>query len=181
MDFLIFGDTVQHSKDELFEPLEENYYKLRVGRNEIPNTIIHNKEFSTLSGFFSDAIEEWYKLVSQQMFALAPGCQPKKLIADWSESLLEMLSEIDGLVGKYTIYDILLNYWNSAMQDDCYLISRYGWTVELSCDVLTTDKKSKEVKFVPKKESHLQGLQLRFVAGSCCCQSLFQGRERCGQ
>ena len=138
-------------KNELFEPLEENYYKLRVGRNEIPNTIIHNKEFSTLSGFFSDAIEEWYKLVSQQMFALAPGCQPKKLIADWSESLLEMLSEIDGLVDKYTIYDILLNYWNSAMQDDCYLISRYGWTVELSCDVLTTDKKSKEVKFVPKK------------------------------
>ena len=138
-------------KDELFEPLEKNYYKLCVGRNEIPKTITHNKEFSTLSGFFSEAVEEWYKLVSQQMFALALGCQPKKLIADWSESLLEMLSEIDGLVDKYTIYDILLNYWNSAMQDDCYLISRYGWTVELSCDVLTTDKKSKEVKFVPKK------------------------------
>lgn len=138
-------------KDELFEPLEKGYYKLCVGRNEIPDAITHNKEFCTLSGFFSDAIEEWYKLVSQQMFALAPGCQPKKLIADWSESLLEMLSEIDGLVDKYTIYDILLNYWNSAMQDDCYLISRYGWTVELSCDVLTTDKKSKEVKFVPKK------------------------------
>lgn len=77
------------------------------------------------------------------MFALAPGCQPKKLIADWSESLLKMLSEIDVLVDKYTIYDILLNYWNSAMQDDCYLISRYGWTVELSCDVLTTDKNLK--------------------------------------
>lgn len=138
-------------KDELFEPLEKGYYKLCVGRNEIPDAITHNKEFCTLNGFFSDAIEEWYKLVSQQMFALAPGYQPKKLIADWSESLLEMLSEIDGLVDKYTIYDILLNYWNSAMQDDCYLISRYGWTVELSCDVLTTDKKSKEVKFVPKK------------------------------
>lgn len=131
--------------------MENNYYKLCVGRNEIPNTITHNKEFSTLSGFFSEAVEEWYKLVSQQMLALAPGCQPKKLIADWSESLLEMLSEIDSLVDKYTIYDILLNYWNSAMQDDCYLISRYGWTVELSCDVLTTDKKSKEVRFVPKK------------------------------
>ena len=138
-------------KDELFEPLEKNYYKLCVGRNEIPKTITHNKEFSTLSGFFSEAVEEWYKLVSQQMFALALGCQPKKIIADWSESLLEMLSEIDGLVDKYTIYDILLNYWNTAMQDDCYLISRYGWTVELSCDVLTTDKKSKEVRFVSKK------------------------------
>lgn len=131
--------------------MEKGYYKLCVGRNEIPDAITHNKEFCTLSGFFSDAIEEWYKLVSQQMFALAPGCQPKKLIADWSESLLKMLSDIDGLVDKYTIYDILLNYWNSAMQDDCYLISRYGWTVELSCDVLTTDKKSKEVRFVPKK------------------------------
>lgn len=66
-------------KDELFEPLEKGYYKLCVGRNEIPDAITHNKEFCTLSGFFSDAIEEWYKLVSQQMFALAPGCQPKNL------------------------------------------------------------------------------------------------------
>ena len=138
-------------KDELFTPLQPGYYTLAIERKDIPNTIAFNKEFRTISGFFSAAVEEWYKLVSRQMFTLAPGCQPKKLIADWSESLLETLAEIDGLVDKYDVYDILLNYWNTSMQDDCYLISRYGWVAELSCEQLTTDKKSKEVKFVAKK------------------------------
>lgn len=138
-------------KDELFTPLQPGYYTLAIERKDIPNTIAFNKEFRTISGFFSAAVEEWYKLVSQQMFTLAPGCQPKKLIADWSESLLETLAEVDGLVDKYDVYDILLNYWNTSMQDDCYLISRDGWVAELSCEQLTTDKKSKEVKFITKK------------------------------
>jgi len=138
-------------KDELFSPLQSGYYSLAVDRKDIPDAIAFNREFRELSGFFSAAVEEWYKLVSSQMFALAPGCQPKKLIADWSESLLETLAEVDGLVDKYDVYDILLNYWNTSMQDDCYLISRDGWVVELSCEQLTTDKKSKEVKFVAKK------------------------------
>lgn len=138
-------------KDELFAPLQPGYYTLAVDRKDIPDVIAFNREFRTLSGFFSDAVEEWYKLISRQMFALAPGCQPKKLIADWSESLLETLAEVDGLVDEYDIYDILLNYWNSSMQDDCYLISRDGWVAELSCEQLTTDKKSKEVRFVTKK------------------------------
>jgi len=138
-------------KDELFAPLQKGYYSLAVDRKDIPNVIAFNTEFRKLSGFFSDTVEEWYKLVSRQMFALAPDCQPKKLIADWSESLLETLVEVDGLVDEYDVYDILLNYWNTSMQDDCYLISREGWVAELSCEQLTTDKKSKEVKFVAKK------------------------------
>lgn len=138
-------------KNELFAPLQPGYYTLAIDRKDIPNVIAFNTEFRTLNGLFSDAVEEWYKLVSRQMFALAPGCQPKKLIADWSESLLETLAEVDGLVDEYDVYDILLNYWNSSMQDDCYLISRDGWVAELSCEQLTIEKKSKEVKFVAKK------------------------------
>lgn len=138
-------------KDELFTLLQPGYYTLAIERKNIPNTIAFNKEFRTINGFFSAAVEEWYKLVSRQMFTLASGCQPKKLIGDWSESLLETLAEVDGLVDKYDVYDILLNYWNTSMQDDCYLISRDGWVVELSCEQLTTDKKSKEVKFMTKK------------------------------
>lgn len=138
-------------ENELFAPLQSGYYTLAIDRKYIPDVIAFNAEFRTLNGFFSDTVEEWYKLVSRQMFALAPGCQPKKLIADWSESLLETLAEVDSLVDEYDVYDILLNYWNASMQDDCYLISRDGWVAELSCEQLTTDKKSKEVKFVAKK------------------------------
>ena len=138
-------------KDEIFTPLQGDYYKLAVERKDIPETIAFNKEFRQLSGLFSDTIEEWYRAVSKQMFELGEGCEPKKLIAEWSETLLEALAIVDNLTDMYNVYDVLLNYWNDVMQDDCYLISREGWKAELSCQVLTTDKKSKEVKFVPKK------------------------------
>lgn len=138
-------------KDELFSPLQPGYYSLAIERKDVPEAIAFNKEFRELSGFFSASVEEWFKLISRQMFTLSPGCQPKKLIADWSESLLETLSEVDSLVDEYDVYDILLNYWNASMQDDCYLISRDGWVAELSCEQLTIEKKSKEVKFVAKK------------------------------
>lgn len=138
-------------KDELFTPLASGYYRLAVDRKEIGDTITGNKKFLTLSGFYSDAIEGWFSLIKPQLESLAPGCSPKQLIADWSESLLEAVGMVDGMVNAYDVYDILMNYWHSTMQDDCYLISRDGWKAELSCDVLSTDKKSKEVKFVPKK------------------------------
>lgn len=138
-------------KNELFAPFVPGYYRLAVDRKEVGNAISFNKEFRTLSGFFSDSIEEWFNLIKPQLFSLAPGCNPKQLMTDWSEALLETLGEVDGMVDAYDVYDILMNYWHSTMQDDCYLISRDGWKVELSCETLTTDKKSKEVKFVAKK------------------------------
>lgn len=138
-------------KDELFAPLTTGYYRLAVDRKEIGNTILSNKEFRILNGFFSDAVEEWFNLIKPQLLSLAPGCNPKQLIADWSESLLEAVRMVDGLIDAYDVYDIMMNYWHSTMQDDCFLISRDGWKVELSCETLVTEKKSKEVKFVAKK------------------------------
>jgi type I restriction enzyme M protein len=35
------------------------------------------------------------------------------------------------LVNAYAPYEHLMNYWAETLQDDCYLISRDGWKVEL--------------------------------------------------
>ena len=31
----------------------------------------------------------------------------------------------------YNVYDSLMNYWGETMQDDCYMISSWGWIVQL--------------------------------------------------
>lgn len=138
-------------KHELFAPYESGYYRLNVPKEEIGQVIFANREFMKSSGLFSDTVAEWYRLITQQMLALAPGFKPKELIADWSESLLETLGMVDGLVDPYNIYDVMMKYWQSCMQDDCYLIAREGWITELSAEIMKTDSKSKEVKFVQKK------------------------------
>ena len=138
-------------KAELFAPLCEGYYSLIGDKKQIGEVINANQEFCELSGRFSAAVEEWYHEVAKQMNALTTDCTPKALIEEWGDSLLEILGDVDGLASAYDVYDILMSYWQDAMQDDCYLISREGWKVELSAEVMQTDKKSKEVKFVAKK------------------------------
>lgn len=138
-------------KHELFIPLCPGYYQLAVGKKDIGEVINSNHEFCELGGEFSNAVEEWFHEAAKKMINLAPGCKPKELIAEWGDSLLETVGMVDGLTNAYDVYDILMSYWQEVMQDDCYLISHDGWKVQLSADVLTTDKKSKEVRFVAKK------------------------------
>ena len=58
-------------------------------------------------------------------------CEPKLLIERWSKMLLDGAKEGLRLVDPYNVYEILMNYWAEAMQDDCYMVSRDGWKVAL--------------------------------------------------
>jgi type I restriction enzyme M protein len=58
-------------------------------------------------------------------------CEPKVLIERWSGMLLESAKADLKLVDPYNVYEILMNYWAEAMQDDCYMVSRDGWKVAL--------------------------------------------------
>lgn len=150
-DFHYLWQYCPSLKQELFALLQEGYYRLAVDKAEISSVVQFNREFRELSGAFSHAIEEWWDEVRPQMFALSEGFDPKKMLAKWSTSFLDRLSPIEAIVDYYDIYGILLKYWQTAMQDDCYLISREGWKVEISTRTLKVDKKSKEAKWVEKK------------------------------
>ena len=60
---------------------------------------------------------------------LEKGCNPKQVIFDLSEGLLDHYSN-KPLVNKYKIYQHLMDYWSETMQDDCYLIAANGWKIE---------------------------------------------------
>jgi type I restriction enzyme M protein len=78
---------------------------------------------------------------------LAKGNKPKNVILQWSEELMLNMSfgmmksegaeklnssfRIPNSSFAYAIYEHLMNYWAETLQDDCYLISRDGWKVEL--------------------------------------------------
>ena len=90
----------------------------------------------------------WLDYFKSSAEVLAKGNKPKNVILQWSEELMlnmefgMMKSEraeklnssfrIPNSSFAYAIYEHLMNYWAETMQDDCYLISRDGWNVELS-------------------------------------------------
>lgn len=164
-------------KAELFAPLCEGYYSLIGDKKQIGEVINANQEFCELSGHFSAAVEEWYHEVAKQMNVLTTDCTPKALIEEWGDSLLEILGDVDGLASAYDVYDILMRYWQDAMQDDCYLVSREGWKVELSAEVMQTDKKSKEVKFVAKKNPTYRDYTCDLLPVNIVVARYFQAEE----
>ena len=78
-------------------------------------------------------VEMWLGyFVDQGRDYLKQGDDPKELIREWGNMLMHEMAELKSpLVDRYAAYEHLMNYWSETMQDDCYLISRDGWKVEL--------------------------------------------------
>ena len=139
-------------KDKLFHTKDENYYELSVDEKDVTTNIMQDATFQKQQALFGQSVQSFLARHKEAMLALNIGCQPKELIAEWGTDLLAQLSQGGNLVNVYDVYQILMSYWNEAMQDDCYIISRDGWKIDLH-PMLTqkVNKKAKTVTFEPKK------------------------------
>ena len=102
------------------------YCQLRVPIAEVKNTIFGHEEFTTFHASATKLFAKWRKATTSQLKGFAKDGHPKQLIAEISEDLLATFKPAP-LVDAYAIYQHLMEYWASTMQDDCYLISAAGW------------------------------------------------------
>ena len=115
-------------KVSLFNYNTNGYYSLKSVKEDIAQTVELDPSYIAQNKRFSALLEEWKTEITPRMKAINQGARPKKLIAEWSESLLNKAKGHSGLVDAYEVYDVLLNYWADVMQDDCYMIANDGWT-----------------------------------------------------
>lgn len=120
----------------LFEKLRDGYVTLKAGlKVENPvAALLESDPVTTKAGkSYLTAIEMWLGyFVDQGRDYLKQGDNPKVLIREWGDMLMREMTELKSpLVDRYAPYEHLMNYWAETMQDDCYLISRDGWKVEL--------------------------------------------------
>lgn len=140
-------------KDSLFAKIDGNYYTLKPQKGEIVEVINTNEGFIAQSQRFTHTINTWIDYVREQMYAVNQGSIPKELIKEWSEKLLEIAKADDSLEDAYQIYDILMNYWQETMQDDCYMISNDGWSYPEVKAIKRTETFSKKKKVWTIKET----------------------------
>ena len=115
----------------------------------VRDVVAENIDFRKQSDAFRSSFAEWRDFHRAQLYALVPGFAPKKLIEQLGNSLLEIFGVDKSLVDAYDVYDCLMNYWGETMQDDCYMISSGGWTVQLYTPQPASkknDEKKKEKK-----------------------------------
>lgn len=94
-------------------------------------TVAANADFRKQGDVFKKSFESWCRKHSEQLHSLSQGFAPKMLIEELGNSLLDIFGADKSLVDAYDVYDCLMNYWGETMQDDCYMISSGGWSMQL--------------------------------------------------
>ena len=128
-------------RTSLFRPNRPGYLDLAVEKSAIKTAIYEHPEFTAFIDGMNAHFATWKEISTVTLKALAPGCHPKEVIADLSESLLTHYKG-KPLIGAYDVYQHLRDYWATTMQDDCYLIAADGWKAE-TYRIIETDKKGK--------------------------------------
>lgn len=113
----------------LFAPAKPNYDRLLVAKDSIRTAITGHPEFIAYTAEMAAVFAAWKQPVAARLKALQPGFLPKQLIGEISEQLLAHY-EGKKLVDPYAMYQHLMDYWESVMQDDCYLIAADGWQAD---------------------------------------------------
>lgn len=113
-------------KAALFTDLREGYLRLTVDKAAIKPTIYQHPEFVKFSSKMEKVFAEWRTQTEAKLKSLTIGVKPKALIAELGESILAQYTD-KPLIDKYDVYQRLMDYWGSTMQDDCYQIALDGW------------------------------------------------------
>lgn len=108
----------------LFQPAREGYSQALVSAAQVKNTILEHAEFKTFAAASLQPFAGWRKAMA--LNEIAVGDQPKALIDEMSTDLLARYAHTS-LLNPYDIYQILMDYWTDAMQDDVYVLVQDGW------------------------------------------------------
>lgn len=120
-------------KTALFAPDTQRtgYLTLRCAKEQIHETIQRHPDFVAQDASYKAHFDKWKQQVAPRLYALNADSQPKHLIQELGDELLDNFTCDTFLVEAYDVYEQLLSYWNETMQDDAYLIAADGWIAEL--------------------------------------------------
>ena len=130
-------------RKKLFTDFRPGYLRLALEKTSIRPAISEHPEFVRFKDSTEALFVTWRQRIVVLLKNLTAGCNPKTIITDLGESILVHYTDKQ-LIGKYDVYQHLMDYWASTMQDDCYIIAADGWKVETT-RVLVKNKKGKEV------------------------------------
>jgi type I restriction enzyme M protein len=137
-----YWDLCPALKAALFAPSRSGYLDLRPDKAAIKRTIYEHPQFADFIARSTAHFTAWRQKTATSLRKLAlGGFQPRELIGQLAESLLSHYAD-QPLVDRYDVYQHLMDYWATTLQDDAYLIAIDGWKAE-PARIIETDKKGK--------------------------------------
>ena len=139
-----YWEVYPNLRATLFEPNNRpGYSDLKIGKEQIKEVIFTHDEFVVFRKCMDALFHEWKQTTIAYLKELEAGNQPKEVIYEISENLLQQYHN-KPLISKYDMYQHLMNFWDDVMQDDCYIISADGWKAE-TYRIIVENKQKKKV------------------------------------
>jgi type I restriction enzyme M protein len=139
-----YWEVYPNLRTTLFEPNKrKGYSDLKIEKEQIKEVIFTHDEFVAFRNRMDALFDEWKQTTIAYLKAMEAGNQPKEVIYEISENLLQLYNN-KPLISKYVMYQHLMNFWNDVMQDDCYIISADGWKAE-TYRIIVENKQRKKV------------------------------------
>ena len=130
----------------LFESaVRPGYSRLKLPAADIKAAIFGHAEFTAFNTSVTTLFEQWKATHAHRLHSITMGDHPKVLIEILSEDLLATFVNAR-LIDAYDMYQHLMDYWATTMQDDMYLIAHVGWVEAAKPRLIveTKEQKSKE-------------------------------------
>jgi len=138
--------------------IRPGYFNIAVPVEEIRPAILENKEFLEYRKNIQSTFGIWQQSQTTVLKSLSKDNNPKVVISQLSNDLLEAFKEIK-LIDKYDIYQHLMTYWEEIMQDDNYIVTADEWLA--GNELIRLQSKNK--KGSKKDIAGLAGLEGRLI------------------
>ena len=120
------------------------YSDPRVAPHRIKATIAGSAEFTSYRQRAAAIFDAWYAKHRRLLRGIDAETLPRTIIHTLSEDLLARFADLP-LLDRYDIYQRLMDYWDTVMQDDVYLIAAEGW-VEAARPRAIVDDRERRIK-----------------------------------
>lgn len=130
---------------KLFSNARNGYSQALVEAQQVKPTILAHQEFKDFATRSLLPFKAWLKEAALE--EINKGDKPKALITEISEALLVKYANSE-LLNKYSVYQILMDYWAETMQDDAYIVMQDGWIAGNKLRELVA-KKGEKLKETP--------------------------------
>jgi type I restriction enzyme M protein len=150
-----YWDVIPGVRAALFKKADRaGYSQLRLPIAEVKAAILGHAEFAAFNDSVHKLFAKWKNGAAQRLKEFGKNGHPKELIEELAEDLLAKLQNAP-LIDPYDVYQHLMDYWNTSMQDDCYLIAADGWKQAAEPQQLAGDKAKKvQPDFVMNKKKY---------------------------
>ncbi|MBW3578875.1 MAG: type I restriction-modification system subunit M [Actinobacteria bacterium] len=113
----------------LFEPAgRDGYLQPAVDADKVRQTVESHAQFQAFATNVHQTFEEWDEAHRQMLMSIDEETSPKELRIQLADDLLDRFADVP-LISRYDIYQRFMDFWDTEMQDDVYLIAAEGWQV----------------------------------------------------